>query len=132
MITRVVGLLCFAFAICITTLAQTEPVLTSAGIPKYPALALSVRVEGVVKLTFTLGSRSSEPTKVEVLSGHQLLKDAALENVRTWRFENSYAAERTYETTFECRISTGQKSAVCFESFHTVKIRAGEVPVIED
>jgi outer membrane biosynthesis protein TonB len=85
-----------------------------------------------VKVSFTLAPRGGEPTKVEVVSGHQLLKQAALENVKMWRFENSSSAERTYETTFEYRISIGQKSAVCFESFQTVEIRAGEVPVIED
>lgn len=132
MITRTIGFFCFAFAMCVTATAQTEPVLTSASIPKYPALALSVRVEGVVKVSFTLGPLSGEPTKVEVVSGHQLLKDAALENVKTWHFRNSSTAERSYETTLDYRITIGQKSKVCFESFQTVEIRAGEVPVIED
>ena len=39
-----------------------------------------------MKLTFTLGANGAEPTDVEVVSGPTLLKAAALENVKTWRF----------------------------------------------
>jgi hypothetical protein len=55
------------------------------------------RIGGVVKLTFTLGANGAEPTDVEAVSGPTLLKAAALENVKTWRFGTHYA-DGKYET----------------------------------
>jgi hypothetical protein len=34
-----------------------------------------------------------------------MLKGAAIDNARTWKFENPYAVERKYETTFRYRLS---------------------------
>jgi hypothetical protein len=52
-----------------------------------------------------------------------MLRDAAVENVKTWRFQNPYAIERKYETTFEYELplSIGRQK-VTFESFHKVEI----------
>ncbi len=125
------GLLCLVFAISIAAAAaaQTEPVLSTANIPKYPPLACQARVEGVVKLTFTLAAHSDEPTNVEVVSGHSLLKAAATENIKSWRFENPYAVERKYETTFTYRLSGKElpgsavkRLTISLESFHQVEI----------
>ena len=127
MITRVGILICLVLGVSVVMAAQTEPVLSSANIPKYPPLACQGRVEGVVTLTFTLPANAAEPTNVEVVSGHPMLKGAALENVKTWRLENPYAVDRKYETTFKYRLSgvevTGaRRVTVTFESFHHVEI----------
>lgn len=121
---------CFLFfvaAAAITVAAQTEPLLTSVNMPKYPPLACQGRVEGVVTLTFTLPPNGAEPTNVEVVSGHPMLKSAAAENLKSWRFENPYAVERKYETTFKYRLSGvevagARRVTVTFESFHRVEI----------
>ena|ERR1019366_6587545 len=86
-----VGLLSFVLAASFAIVAQTEPTLTSAALPSYPPLACQARVQGLVKVRFTLPAHSKEPTNVEVLSGNPLLKEATLENVKTWRFDNPYA-----------------------------------------
>ena len=128
MTTRI-GLLFLILASSIPAAAQREPVLSAANIPKYPPVASTARVEGVVKLTFTLAAHSDEPTNVEVVSGHPLLRAAAIENIKTWRFENPYAVERKYETTFKYRLSGKEVPAsatrrltVSLESFHQVEI----------
>src|SRR5436309_16036790 len=90
-------ILFFAAFISITTAAQGEPVLVSASIPKHPPLACQARIGGVVKLTFTLGASGAEPTDVEAVSGPKVLRAAAVENIKTWRFENHYA-DGKYET----------------------------------
>lgn len=100
MTIRICALLCFAAAISLTMAAQGEPVLVSANMPKHPPLACQARVAGVVKLTFVLSGNAGEPANVEVICGHPMLKDAAIENVKTWKFKNSYA-EGKYETTFD-------------------------------
>ena len=129
MTSRIIELLCFIVAVfCVTTAAQTELTLVTVNMPKYPPLARQARIEGVVKLTFTLSAHSGEPTNIEVVSGHPILKGAAIDNVRTWKFENLYAVERKYETTFRYRLSDQPTSAtVTFESFHKVDLVA-DVP----
>jgi len=127
MTVRASTLLCFVAALSISMAAQTEPVLTSANIPKYPPLACQARAEGVVKITFTLAANAAEATNVAVVSGPPLLEGAALENVKTWRFDNRYAVERKYETTFEYHLreigaGSTKKLSVTLESFRKVEI----------
>jgi len=81
-----------------------------------------------VQLRFTLAPNAAEPTNVEVVSGHELLKGAAVANVNTWRFQNAYTVERKYETTFDYQLSSSGPQKVTFESFHRVEI-ATCVPV---
>jgi TonB family protein len=129
MTSRFIKLFCFVVTVfCIAIAARTEPTLVTVNMPKYPPLARQARIEGVVKLTFTLSGNAGEPTNIEVVSGHPMLKGAAIDNVRTWKFENLYAVERKYETTFRYRLSEHPTSAtVTFESFHEVDLVA-DVP----
>src|SRR5262249_60381983 len=105
MVGRSMILLWVLAALSLAAAGQSDPVLVSANIPMYPAIACTARVEGAVKVTFTLAASSKEPTQVEVVSGPPLLKAAAVENVKTWRFINPFAVDRKYETTFTFRLS---------------------------
>jgi TonB family protein len=125
--TARIAVLVFVVAASMAVAAQTEPTLASANIPKYPPLASQARVEGVVTLSFALPANGAAPTNVEVESGHPLLKTAAEENVKAWRFENPCAIERKYETVFQYRLSAGEGAGkrsvtVTFKSFHHVEI----------
>jgi TonB family protein len=100
--------------------AQSEPVLVSANIPRHPPLACQARIAGVVKLTFVLSGSAGEPTNVEVISGHPMLKDAAIENVKTWKFKNY--ADGKYETTVDYQLPSSGPQKVTFESFHRVEV----------
>jgi TonB family protein len=102
-------------------MAAQEPVLVSADIPNHPRLACQARIAGEVKLTFVLSGNAGEPTNVEVISGHPLLNDAAMENVKRWKFRNSYA-EGKYVTTFDYRFPSSGSQKVTFESFHRLEI----------
>ena len=127
---RSVAMLCFVFAVCIMVRAQTEPSLSTVKMPKYPDAARQARIEGVVKVTFTLPANAGEPTDIVVASGHPALTETTLQNVKTWRFENPYAVERKYETTFRYRFSGASQEpvpystwdSVTFESFPQVDI----------
>ncbi len=121
MTIRICAVLCFAAAIPVTMSAQGEPVLVSANIPKHPPLACQARIAGVVRLTFVLAGDTGEPTNVEVISGHPMLKDAAIENVKTWKFNKSYACGK-YQTTFDYRFPSSGPQRVTFESFHRVEV----------
>jgi TonB family protein len=63
-----------------------EPNLVSAGLPRYPPIARLAKVHGEVKVDFTLSS-NGEVINATAVSGHPMLKPAAEENMKTWRFE---------------------------------------------
>lgn len=69
--------------------ADAELYLKSASMPLYPRLALHARVSGKVSLHFIVNERG-ETSDVEAPSadklGDKLLRDAAIENVQSWRF----------------------------------------------
>ena len=120
---------CLVAVLCVSVAGQTEIELTAVNIPKYPPLARQARVEGTVKLTFILTANNGEPTNVEVVSGHSLLKGFAIENVKTWKFKNPYGVERKYDTIIEFRFSGMEaagrgRTSVTFESFHHVVVLA--------
>src|SRR5438105_3360540 len=84
-----------------------EPRLKSAGLAQYPPIARLAKIQGEVKVEFVLNS-SGEPISVTAISGHPLLKGAAEENVKTWRFElpkDVYRTEWKYDTVFDFKIS---------------------------
>jgi len=115
----VCGVLCLAL-VSTTLLAQSGPVLLSATIPAYPPLARQARIEGIVKLIFTLGL-NAEPADVQVVSGHPALKSAAIGNVQTWRFQSPHP-EGKYETEFDYRLRCSGPERVSFESFRRVEV----------
>src|SRR5450432_2007387 len=122
MFTRIQWLLLIVAALSATSVAQSEPILDSASLPKYPPIARQARIEGIVRLAFTLEANATAPTGVQVISGHPILSRAALENLKTWRFINYYSVERKYETTFKYRLSQSGKLTVSFQSFSNVEI----------
>jgi TonB family protein len=124
MTNRIVIVVCFlAATLCASLAAQTEPTLVTVNIPKYPSLASQARIQGVVKLTFTLLANAEEPTGIEVVSGHPVLKEAAIANVKTWKFATPHAVEGKYETTFRYRLSDHPiRATVTFDSFHEVDV----------
>jgi TonB family protein len=58
--------------------------------PEYPAMALKMKVSGVVTLKATVSS-DGRVDSVTVISGHILLKAAASDCVKQWQFEPSSA-----------------------------------------
>jgi TonB family protein len=120
-------LLCSLIAACTAMAGQSNPTLTTVSLPKYPPLALQARVGGMVRIVFTLPPNSGVPTNIEVVSGHPMLKGAAAENVKTWKFENPYAVERKYETTFVYKLSgvgaaLPERCTVTFDSYRQVEL----------
>ena len=54
--------------------------------PVYPVLAKRGHIEGVVRLQATIGKDGSVD-KVEPVSGHPVLQQAAIDAVRQWRYK---------------------------------------------
>jgi protein TonB len=76
--------------------APTKPTRVSAGVqaaklirqvkPVYPALAKQARIAGTVQLTAIIG-RDGAIRNLQVISGHPLLRSAALEAVSQWLYQ---------------------------------------------
>jgi TonB family protein len=62
-----------------------EPYLQFAKMPFYPGLARAARIEGEVKIHFVVNDKG-EPEEVKAVSGHPILKQDAIDNVKAWRF----------------------------------------------
>jgi TonB family protein len=76
------------------------PKPTFAALPVYPEGARAARVAGVVKLWFVLNN-SGEVAHAEVASGNPLLREAAVEAVKSWRFQpNTLPSKVRFETEF--------------------------------
>ncbi|MEJ2246526.1 MAG: energy transducer TonB [Acidobacteriota bacterium] len=54
--------------------------------PEYPELAIRARVEGEVVLKISVNEKG-DVSNAEVISGHQLLRQAAVDAVKQWRYE---------------------------------------------
>jgi TonB family protein len=129
---RCVGALIFALAACLLAAQQTDtPELVSANIPVYPPLARQARVYGAVTVAFSLPARAGEPIDVEAVSGHPMLKSAAVENVKSWHFRNTYAVERKYQTTFHYTLSESEPRHVTFSSFVLVEVVSPTPPPLD-
>lgn len=65
--------------------ADPEPYLKSAPMPFYPPLCRSARISGKVTIHFTINEQG-DTSEVEAGGGHQLLREAAVQNVQNWKF----------------------------------------------
>lgn len=85
-----IPLLCAMVAVLATTGAaagpqQHFPKPIASEVPFYPQEAQAARVQGVVTLWFTV-AESGRVTEVHDITGPPMLRKAATETVRSWRF----------------------------------------------
>ena len=85
-----------------------EAQLISRVEPRYPPLAMQIHLEGTVRLHAII-SREGSISSLEVVSGHPLLVQAALDAVRQWRYHPTMLdgdpvdVETTITVTFQLR-----------------------------
>jgi TonB family protein len=85
---RIVFLLVVCFCLFAVALLHADTRKSVKTVPPvYPAIAAKMRVEGAVKLDATIDSDGSV-SDVKVVSGHQLLVNAAVDAVKKWKYES--------------------------------------------
>jgi TonB family protein len=90
--------------------ADPEPYLKSAPMPFYPPLALQARIEGKVSLHFAIDEQG-QTAEVEAITGNKMLQDAAIDNIRDWKFWPPRCACRVRrEAVFVYRLSADAQS----------------------
>ncbi len=67
--------------------------------PVYPDFARSARIQGPVVLMMTVDERG-QPSQVQVLEGHPVFHEAALQAARQWRFEPARLDGQPASATF--------------------------------
>jgi TonB family protein len=93
--------------------------------PTYPALCRMARISGDVLITFTTDGQSV--IRAEADTGHELLRQSAVQNVRTWKFVAHDPG--TFHVTFRYKIQSDQDNVVFLPSSAVVEI-ATPTPII--
>ena len=76
------------------------PFMVHGDLPLYPAVAKTARVSGVVQVQVTV--KNGEVTGTEATSGNPLLASAAIDSIKTWKFDKDIST--TFTTTFIYRL----------------------------
>jgi TonB family protein len=88
---------------------SNAPRVLSASVPFYPRAPQHAHVEGTVRLR--VSTDGARVANVQIESGQPMLAQAALENVKTWRFD---AHSRTsFAVTFRYQLLTTTCDADC-------------------
>ena len=74
-----------------------EPELLVSSAPIYPAMARQAQVEGQVVIDAVIDT-TGKLTNMTVVSGPALLQQAALDSLRTWKYQPGYLNEKPVPT----------------------------------
>jgi len=96
--------------------------------PGYPSLARMARIMGDVRVRFTTDGQSVISAEAE--TGHELLRQFAVENVRTWKFAAHDPS--TFHVTFRYKILSNENYVVFLPSPVVVEIAAPPPPLYID
>ena len=84
----------------LSTSNEFFPKPISSEFPMYPETARTARVAGTVKLWFVLNG-DGDVAQTDVVSGNPLLRDAAVNTVKSWKFRSKTIRPSVrYETEF--------------------------------
>ncbi len=70
-----------------------EPQLVLRSVPNYPAIAKRAAIEGQVTVDAVIDT-NGKLTNMKVVSGQPLLQQAALDSLRTWKYEPAYLDDK--------------------------------------
>jgi Gram-negative bacterial TonB protein C-terminal len=96
--------------------------------PIYPPLARQTRIQGDVLVKITTDGESVRAAEAE--AGHPLLRGAAEDNVKTWKFVAH--APGTFHVTFRYKLLSGKVDVEFLESPAIVEIEAAPPEMIID
>jgi TonB family protein len=88
--------------------------------PIYPPVARQTRIQGEVSVKFTTDGESVR--EVVAQTGHPLLREAAQDNVKTWKFAAHTPA--TFNVTFRYKLMDGNSEVEFLKSSTVVEILA--------
>ena len=114
---------------------DSSPAVKFAVAPKYPALTLAGRVYGQVIVRVTI-DRAGAVKDAAVTEGHPMLREAALDAARQWKFEESALPKRLASLNFSFVIlpeDSQAQSQIVFLPPMGIEIRQRPAkPAVED
>ncbi|MGB2679109.1 MAG: energy transducer TonB [Candidatus Acidiferrum sp.] len=99
---------------------EVLPKVVQHAVPIYPPLARQTRIQGEVRVKITTDGESVRDAEAE--TGHPLLRTAAVDNARTWKFVTHSPA--TFHVTFRYKLLDGNTDVEFLESPAIVEIVA--------
>jgi TonB family protein len=115
--------------------AESSPAVKLAVAPKYPMLTLEGRIGGQVTVRVII-DRTGAVEDATVFKGHPMLREAAVEAARHWKFAASSAHKRMAILTFNFVVLPEDSEAgsqTIFLPPHGIEIRQKPaIPLIED
>ena len=116
---------------------NNAPRVLSASVPFYPRTPQHAHVEGTVRLR--VSTDGARVANVQIESGQPMLAQAALENVKTWRFDahsrTSFAVTFRYQlltTTCDAdckKCDSAERPSIVLKLPHEVEVNAEEAVV---
>ncbi len=100
--------------------AETLPKVVQHSEPLYPPLARQTRIQGEVLVKVTTDGESVREAIAE--TGHPLLRKAAEDNVKTWKFASH--TPDTFNVTFRYKLMESNSDVEFLESTNIVEILA--------
>lgn len=95
--------------------------------PEYPVAAKAARVQGAVQVQITVGEKG-EVVEASAISGHPLLRDAALTAARQWQFKPTQLSGVPVKThgvlTFNFTLSGGNEVTLDLEKKRAIELEA--------
>jgi|SRR5580704_13266050 TonB family protein len=101
-------------------LPDTLPKVVQHSEPIYPPLARQTRIQGDVRVKITTDGESVRTAEAE--AGHPLLRVAAEDNIKTWKFVAHTPG--TFQVTFRYKLFSGKVDVAFLESPAIVEIEA--------
>jgi protein TonB len=95
--TSTVAVLLVTFTALAASAADRQLVRTAR--PSYPEMARRMHIAGTVTLGIHIAADGSV-NKVEAIAGHPLLKQAAIESVRQWKYQPGGEENRNVSVDF--------------------------------
>jgi protein TonB len=87
---------------------STQAQLISSVQPKYPEMARTMHAGGDVVMSAVIG-KDGVVKSVKVISGHALLRDAASNAVKQWRYKPATLDGQPVEATTQVTVKFGQQ-----------------------
>jgi TonB family protein len=96
----VIGSLLLLFSLSLDDTTTRKPVATRVESIGYPEVARDAQIQGAVNVEISISSDGGV-SSANAISGHPLLKQAAEQNIKSWRFDSSSVGSRKLTVTYE-------------------------------
>lgn len=111
-----------------------QPCVIHVESPHYPPLARQVAVQGKVSVSAVIDLQGNV-ISAEAITGHPLLKEVSVANLRKWKFQPNSGAESRIEVIYEFALEDSAPypgEDISYDLPNHIRIRSSRPPPISD